>query len=378
MGFPYRVGLAVMPILVLCSAGPAWAEPGEPLLVFHGPAEPAPPVSEALQALRALATERGTAVVDVSPAPPPVISLDRYLARGIEAYEALRPEEAFAELDQGIVAAARRGGLGLGRTGLSDLHIYRGLVLTQLGDSVRAWDDFVRAAVIDPTRRLDPVRFPPRAVETFTRAVDAVAPDHGSLLVRVPGDCALTIDGRDGAAGEAMPMARGDHYVAIECPQAAPYGRVVTVVSDPTEIEPAIERRRPPTDAELVAAARERRAPAVIGVLVEGRGRERVITLRLLDASSGKPRMQLLVSAPPDAPVNDRVTAAVERLVREWSGPVAMVPDTRTPAPTRWYRRPWVWGVAGAAVTAAILAPLALRDRDGGTFDLVWEGDPSR
>lgn len=378
MGFPYRAVLAVVPVVLLSAAVPASAEPAEPMLVYHGPAQPAAPVSEALDALRALAAERGTALVNVSPSPPPTVGLGRFLARGIEAYEALRPEDAFAELDAGIQEAARRGGLGLGRTGLSDLHIYRGLVLTQLGDSVRAWDDFVRAGSIDPTRRLDPVRFPPRVVDTFTRAVDAIAPDDASLLVRVAGDCVVTVDGRPGAAGEAMPLARGDHYLAIECPDAAPYGRVVTVAGDPTELEPSIERRKPPTDAELVAAGRTHRAPAVIGVLIDDSAGEHVITVRLLDSASGKARMQILVSAPPDAAVAERVTAAVERLVREWNGPVAIVPDTRPAPPPPWYRRPWVWGVAGAAVTAAILAPLALRDRDGGTFDLVWGGDPSR
>ncbi|HTM23467.1 MAG TPA: hypothetical protein VL172_23250, partial [Kofleriaceae bacterium] len=173
----------------MCRLLAAWAAVAAHLALGHpaGAAEPAPilyawaaadapPVAlEARAAVDEMARRRGTALIDRSPPAPASPDAPGLLRGAIEDYQAFRYEQALDKLERALDEAARTGAAGLTPTELSDLLIYRALVQEQRGDKTRAWDDFVRAAVIDPTRRLDPVRFSPRTVESFTRATDKVA-----------------------------------------------------------------------------------------------------------------------------------------------------------------------------------------------------------
>ena len=72
-------------------------------------------------------------------------------------------------------AVERSGGGDLDSRQLSEIFFYRGLAkLEATSEAEEAWDDLVNAARLDPTRVLDPARFPPRAVSTFNRAVTEV------------------------------------------------------------------------------------------------------------------------------------------------------------------------------------------------------------
>jgi hypothetical protein len=51
--------------------------------------------------------------------------------------------------------------------------------------------------------------------------------------------------------------------------------------------------------------------------------------------------------------------AAAERLVVRAEGPTAPALPPPAPRESRWYEKPWLWGVVGAGVTAAILIPIA-------------------
>ena len=146
-----------------------------PIIVFVGPSDGPPEVAEARQALDGLARRRGTVLIDLTPKPPAKPRARSHLRRGVDAYLAFKYDDALRAFDLGLAEAAATGADGLDPSQLSDLLLYRALTEAQRGDSTKAWDDFVRSAAVDPTRRLDPVRFPPRASETFTRAVGAVS-----------------------------------------------------------------------------------------------------------------------------------------------------------------------------------------------------------
>ena len=45
-----------------------------------------------------------------------------------------------------------------------------------------------------------------------------------------------------------------------------------------------------------------------------------------------------------------------------------MVVETIAPVP--WYRKPWLWGVAGAVVASAILIPFVIDSESSGGFDV--------
>ena len=64
---------------------------------------------------------------------------------------------------------------------------------------------------------------------------------------------------------------------------------------------------------------------------------------------------------------------ALDRLL----APVAAAPLATRPASadTPWYRSPWLWGAAGAAVTAAILIPFAIDQSSASDYDVRPRGD---
>ena len=154
------------------------AQESAPLVVVATPRNPSELAREAseltLRALHRFARERTTVVIDLTPEGDPPPRARDHLRRGIDDYQAFKFESALAQLEAGLTEATRTGALGLSPDELSELLIYRALVRTELGDAAQAWEDFVRAVVLDPTRRLDAARFPPRATEPFARAVDQV------------------------------------------------------------------------------------------------------------------------------------------------------------------------------------------------------------
>ena len=59
-----------------------------------------------------------------------------------------------------------------------------------------AWDDLVNAARLDPTRVLDPARFPPRAVAAYKRAAaEAAQLPRADLLLERSADAVIHVDG---------------------------------------------------------------------------------------------------------------------------------------------------------------------------------------
>lgn len=341
---------------------------GPPLVVFH--ADPVDAATERARAALARAAERlGAAMVDLSPVPEPAASAPLLLRRAIEAYHDFRYADALSSADAAVAEATRTGADGLSATDLSDLLIYRALAYTEQGDAARAWDDFVRAAALDPSRKLDPVRFSPRVVETFGRAAKSVlAAAPATLAVAAPAGCEVRVDGRDASGQRAVPVMRGEHYLRVVCPGHERYGAVVLVAAERHEVAPALRARQVPTAGKARALARERGIRRVVWATVGGAGP--LLTLQLYSGTAARPRAQAAVGLGASGRAPAAIASALERLVAPPPAPVVV----QTVAPTPWYQKPWLWGVAGAVVASAILIPFVIESEAPAGFDVRPDG----
>lgn len=308
--------------------------------------------------VRAAAGRAGAAFVDGSPAAEAPPAAPALLDEGVRAYLALRFDDAVSALDGAAAELDQTGAAGLTSAQLVDVFLFRGLARIQRGDPA-AWDDLVIAARLDPSRVLDPARFPPRAIEQLQRAQRAVAADaRAPLTLAIPDGCAAWIDGTRAAGSAAaalvVELAPGAHWIHARCPDHAPWGRRVllsapgvAVTATPAPIEP------PGADDALIQGRTSGAASVVDVIVIAGLARAR---LRRVSDGRELGRVSLaLADAAPGA-----LADAVARL---------LVPG-ETPAPRRWYRSRWVWAAGGALVAAAVLVPIALAG-DSGEPDLV-------
>jgi hypothetical protein len=360
--------LARFGLLVLLAGTADAADP--PLVVFHHAAEAPPEVTAMRQALSEVARAERTTLLDLSPRLPPPAAAAAALRRAVEAWEAFRYHEALEAVTAAAAEASATGGQGLSPSELSDVFLYRALLHAQGGDTVRAWDDFVRAATVDPARRLDPLRFPPRTVETFQRAVTQVqAAPRGSLVVPdLPDSCHIAVDGRALAGREASSLPLGEHYLRIECPTAAPFATVVVVSQALQSVRAELRPWAIPDDGEVLALARARGARAVVYVRAHGTEPGSTVSLRLLGA-----RPAQVFAAPTEAPAALR--SLIAGVVRPRRLPLVPTVPAAAPRPPPWYASPWLWAGVGAALTAAVLLPLTLDREPASGARIVVEGD---
>jgi hypothetical protein len=339
------------------------APDGPPLIVFH--ADPVDAIAERTRAALVQAAERlGAPMVDLSPVPEPAASAPLLLRRAIEAYHDFRYPDALSSADAGVAEAARTGADGLSATDLSDLLIYRALAQTEQGDAARAWDDFVRAAALDPSRKLDPVRFSPRVVETFGRAAKSVlAAAPATLAIAAADACEVRVDGRDTSGQRAITVMRGEHYLRVACPGHERYGAVVLVAAERHQVTPALRPRQAATAARARTLARERGIRRVVWATVGGA--RPLLSLQLYAGTAARPRASTAVSVSGDRAAV-AVAAALARLIAPPPAPVVV----KTIAPVPWYQKPWLWGVAGAVVASAILIPFVIDSESPGGFDV--------
>ncbi len=330
--------------VALSPAGIASAAPAADVILYWAPPD-APAVLRTRS--RAAAEAAGAAFVDRSPPPPRPADAAR-IAAALVAYDQLRFDEAVALLDQAAAELDRTGAAGLDVARLAELFLYRGLARIQLGQPMQAWDDLLIAARIDPTRRLDPARFPPRAIEQLERArAEVAAAPRGALRVTAAAGCVITIDGAIAGDGRAE-LPHGAHWIDAACPEHQPWGRRVVVDRTAVEVVVAATPIRPPGEDDALIQARALGAKSVLEVVVLG-GAARLRHRR----GDGRELARALVTVDSEA-----VAAAIERLL-------APAPPTRE----RWYRSRWVWAAGGAVAAAALIVPLAVRD--GGPGDRV-------
>jgi hypothetical protein len=367
-------GQAAPAIFILLCAGVARADP-PPLVVFHADADPPPEVAAARAAVASAARDAGAAFVDVTPAAAPPPAAATLLARAVASYDALRYDDGLVALDDALAEAGRSGAAGLTPAELSDLHLYRGLIVLQGGDTSRAWDDLVHSATVDPARILDPLRFPPKVLAAFQRAAREVkAQPRATLVVAAGSGCRTFVDARE-VAGAPPDVPFGLHYVRAACAGAAA-GAAVLVSQSRTEVPLAPAPPAPPSDESAAALARTRGARAVLVVAAtRSSGAPPTVWLRLRDAASGRALGDASVALDPGGSAAADAGAAARRLVDRATGAVAL--DLSPPA-RAWYEQPWVWAAAAAAVTAAILLPFTIGTSSPNGFRVAPQVPPWR
>ncbi len=312
-----------------------------------------------------LAKQRGVAWIDVSPVTSNtndgVVEIKKLLARGIASYDALQFTEADDALRQAERAIDAIGGQAVDAVTFSDVFLYRALAGTQ-NQATTAWDDFVLAAKLGSARVLDASRFSPRVIEEFARARTAasqLAPS--TVTIESAPRCEVWWDGRALASTDphtvTVETRLGVHWLASRCLGRRPVAKRVTVEQAQQSIVGTGSELLPPTVDELRISAQVVAARSYVSVVVLGG----IANISKRNAAGGllNEATQSLVG-PDDVAA---VSAAVERMLT--------VDTVAKVGPVQWYRRPWVWAVAGAVVTGAVLTPFLLSGNDSSqTFTL--------
>ena len=308
----------------------ATAAPAADLVVVWAPGAEVAPIAQA-------ARRAGAAVIDRSPAADAVPATAAILAHGIEAYDGLRYDEAWATLQEARALADRTGAAGLTQSQLADLFLYRGLVKIQQADPATAWDELVASVTIDPVRVLDPARFPPRVATELARVRQALGDRPRAVLaVDAPAGCTALIDGAAASAVGPAPLVVGAHWLHVACPERAPWGTRIELTAD-QRIAARNAALVPPSEDDLLIQARTAGARAFVAVELHGG----VGTARLIGA---------------DGHERDRRSVAITSDL----APLAhAVQELLVPAPAaHWYQSRWAWAAGAAVVVAAILIPV--------------------
>jgi hypothetical protein len=331
------VGVAVAQAV----AGPALAAPSADIVIVWAPA----PLGPASDAIADVARRAGAAFVDTSRAAAPPADPRTLIRRGTAAYAGLEFDAAQAAFDGAIAIVDQTGAALLDQTALGDLFLYRGLTRIQRFDEAAAWEDFVAAAAIDPTRVLDPAGFPPTALDRFTQAKTQVAGlERGRVKLVGPPGCDVRIDGAAVSVAE-IDLLFGRHWMAAACPGHEPVRTRFVVDRAASELAIAGAPIAPPDDAAILIQGRTASARAIVVVTVQS---ETAVVRRI--GIDGKQQDRATVSA-----TGRDLADAVARLL-------APPPLVRAEP---WYRSRWVWAIAGVVVASAILIPIAASDTGG-------------
>jgi hypothetical protein len=336
-------------ILVACAALAAAAPPVRAAapaadVVVAWSAAPLGPVGDALSDT---AGRAGAAYADTSPEAVPLPDPRPLIKRGIAAYGSLEFDAALTALDAAAAIVDQTGAAFVDTTTLGDLFLHRALTHTQRGEDARAWDDFIIAAGVEPTRVLDPAGFPPRAVERFVQArAQVAATPRGRVKLVGPPGCRIRIDGAR-APGAELELAFGRHWLEAVCDGRAPVRRRLAVDRAMVEVSIAGAEIKPPDDAAFLIQARTASARALVAVTIVART---AVVRRL--GIDGKEQDRASVALAGNGPADARAVAlAVGR----------MLAPPPPPVKGPWYRSRWVWAAAGAVAASAILIPLAAR-----------------
>jgi hypothetical protein len=310
----------------------AEAAPAADAVIVWAPSADPSPISK-------VAKDLGLALIDRSPGPEtPPEATGPLIQRGIDAYNNVQFEAAWQALERARDVVERTGALGLQPSQLSDLFLYRSLVLTERKDP-NAFDEMVTSVVVDPTRILDGGRFPPRVIDEHTRARTGAQSHKGSLRIDVPAGCTTWLDGR--AFDPAQALLAGAHFASVRCDGRIAWAQRITVPESGTmKLENlALQRLTPPSDADILIQAR---STGVRGVIV-AELHDRIGTARLIGID-GRERERRTVTISGDL---TPLAEAVRVLARERDVP-------KQP----WYESKWTWAAGAAVIAAAIAIPI--------------------
>lgn len=339
-------------LLVGCLAAPAGAaEAGGTVAVWWQPPGDPPPAARVHAAFEAAAARLGAPLVDASePAAAPP-SLAPALQAAMADYAAFRFADALFRLDEVARLADARGGGDLDDRQLSQIYLYRGLSRLEVGPADAAWDDLVRAARLDPSRVIDPARFPPRMVSVWRRAqAEAAELPRASLEVERPADATLIVDGREATTPASVIV--GPHFVRVTAPGYEPWAAVVAVSAGGERLHPPLRAYQPPDGDRLLALTRARNPRRVLLGAVERAGGGWRFVARRLSLPDGQTVSD--AAALDGQPASLAVAGVVRRLA-----PLEAVATPLPPPPkkTRW----WPWALAGGVAAAlAVVIPVSI------------------
>lgn len=222
--------LAALAALLL--AGPAWAAKGAEVAVvgMHVDGQTDDAALENATRL-AEALDKASGVVAVPPGEvrarlsgrEDLVVEDAFLGVGRDKLEEGRVLYERAELAGAIpVLAEAVDALTAGLAGapdtrdLIDALLMLGLARLFTGDQDGATGAFRQVVILDPTRELDPVNYPPKAVSFFdgVRSTTLEA-KKAKLFVEMPGDAQLYVDGKE-SLSTILQLPPGAHYVLVE------------------------------------------------------------------------------------------------------------------------------------------------------------------
>lgn len=128
------------------------------------------------------------------------------------------------------VSAIEKGMAGTGdpRDLISAL-LLLGQAQWSIGETDAAADAFRRVIVLEPSRQLDPVNYPPKIVRFFNETRDGVLSlEKGSVQLQIPDRNTVLIDGREVLSG-TVKLVPGLHYALITGPDGERSYRMVMV-----------------------------------------------------------------------------------------------------------------------------------------------------
>jgi hypothetical protein len=320
------------------------------------------------------------------------------LERARKAYKNLEMDAARAALAEAEVACVGAGSCTGCRDLLFDAHLLAGAIAVSIGQDDLGAGEFVTAHAVQPSRVVDPRRFPPKIVGAFNRACADMEklPPAALRVVSDPPGAALSLNGAPIAAGDAVPVKSRRAYVEARLAGYAPRCEAIDVSAatapqairlaplaadlEPAEAERLLATTAPALDAAAIAflgrlgvdrfvtlslaaapsrfAVRAARAgaPAWIELppLASAAGAASPDFAKALAAALGeKPDAEAALPRPPDPPavedpdgLEDEEEDENVLLDPEAGG----TPDTGTGAGSKILRSPWLWISVGVVV----------------------------
>jgi hypothetical protein len=322
------------------------APPGATVAVYWQPPEVAAVGGAARAAFSDAAKSIGARFVDAAAVEPANPSLVSALEAAKGAYAVFAFRDAIASLEVLQRTADAAGGGDLDSRQLSEIFLYRGLAKLEVISADAAWDDLVNAARLEPTRVLDPARFPPRAVATYKRAAtEAAQLPRAELILDVPADAVVRIDGVRSPPISAVTL--GQHFVSVDAAGYERWAAMVPVVGAPTRFKPPIHLHRPPPVDRLVALAGRPEPQRLLVGALERSATGWTFSVRDITLSDGRS-------------VTDSITLGDVPTRAAVAGLVYRVHPATAPSRTRW--APWVIGAAAAVLVTTAITLAATRD----------------
>lgn len=186
------------------------------------------------------------------------------LQEGRVLYDRAEPDQAIPVLQDAVNQLADGLAVSTDVRSLHEALMLLGVSYVGLGDEPAAREAFQRSAILDPSRELDAVNYPPSVVSLFNDVRASVAKaSPARLTVSASMDAELFIDGksRGPVPDTSVALVPGTHYVLVRAANGASHFESVVMVAGGTATVDALlaERSVGPAEASVPARSRQTR-----------------------------------------------------------------------------------------------------------------------